>query len=170
MPLHNIVGLLNLDAGRYDDAISMWQKMLEFDPTASAPHNEMGWAYELQGDFERAAEEYAMAFEASNERKAAGKLRRLFAAKGIEGLRRSKVEYFLQKWDERGGWHGDAYSLGVNYARLGDRERTLHWLEQAFEMRSGLLVWLNIQPAFDFLRTDPAFLDLTRRVRLPNAS
>ena len=170
LPLHNIVGLINLDAGRYDDAISMWQKILELDPAAPAPHNEVGWAYELQGEFDIAAEEYALALEASNEAEAAGKLRHLFAVKGINGLRRSKVEFFLEKWKQRGGWHGDAYSLGVNYARLGDREKTLHWLEQAFEMRSGLLVWLNIQPAFNFLRTDPVFLDLISRIGLPNVT
>jgi hypothetical protein len=44
----------------------------------------------------------------------------------------------------------------------------MNWLERAFEMRSGLLVWLNIQPAFDFLSTDPAFLALTTGIGLPN--
>ena len=167
LPLHNIVGLINLDAGRFDEAVSMWQKMLELEPTASEPHNEIGWAYELQGEFERAADEYARALEASSEPEAAARLRALFADKGIDGLRRSKVEFFLGKWKQRGGWHGDAYSLSVNYARLGERERTLHWLERAFAMRSGLLVWLNIQPAFNFLRADPAFVDLVARIGLP---
>jgi len=167
LPLHNIVGLLSLDAGRYDDAISMWRKMLELDPSASAPHNEIGWSHELQGDFDSAAEEYALALEAANEPEAARKLRHLFAAKGIDGLRRAKVEFFLEKWEHRGGWHGDAYSLGVNYARLGERDKSLEWLERAYEMRSGLLIWLNIQPAFNFLRSDPAFLDLLKRIGLP---
>jgi tetratricopeptide (TPR) repeat protein len=168
LPLHNIVGLINLDAGRYDEAVSMWQKMLELEPTASAPHNEIGWAYELQGKFEWAAAEYALALEASDEPQAAAQLSELFAETGIEGLRRSKVEFFLEKWEQR-GWHGDAYALAVNYARLGNREKTLEWLERAFDMRSGLLVWLNIQPAFDSLRADPAFMEITARVGLPDA-
>jgi len=73
----------------------------------------------------------------------------------------------VEKWEHRGGWHGDAYSLGVNYARLGERDKSLEWLERAYEMRSGLLIWLNIQPAFNFLRSDPAFLDLLKRIGLP---
>jgi len=170
IPLHNIAGLLNLDAGRFDEAISMWRKVLELEPTASAPHNEIGWVYELQGDHKSAAEEYALALEAANEHGAAGNLRKIFAAQGIDDLRRSKVDFFLEKWEQRGGWHGDAYSLAVNYARLGDQDRTLHWLERAFRMRSGLLVWLNIQPAFNFLRTDPSFVDLTSRIGLPSAT
>jgi TolB-like protein/DNA-binding winged helix-turn-helix (wHTH) protein len=170
VPLHNIVGLLHLDAGHFEDAISMWQKILELDPTSSAPHNEIGWAYELQGDFKRAAEEYALALEISNEPEAASKLRALFSAQGIDGLRRSKVDFFLEKWERYAGWHGHAYSLAVNYGRLGDKKRTLEWLDRAFELRSGLLVWLNIQPAFNFLRTDPAFLDLTSRIGLPDNS
>jgi TolB-like protein/Tfp pilus assembly protein PilF len=170
MPLQNIVGLLSLDAGLYDEAIGMWRKMLELDASASAPHNEIGWAYELQGEYEAAAAEYALALETSNEPQASRKLRDLFAAEGIDGLRRSKVEFFLEKWEQRGGWHGDAYSLAVNYARLGDRERTLEWLERAFELRSGLLVWLNIQPAFNFLRSDQAFLDFATRIGLPEIS
>jgi TolB-like protein/Tfp pilus assembly protein PilF len=170
LPLHNVVGLINLDSGRYDEAVSMWLKMLELDPAGSVPHNEIGWAYELQGDFENAAEQYALAFEASNEHDAAARLRDLFTAEGIDGLRQLKVDFFLEKWKQRGGWHGDAYSLAVNYARLSDRERTLHWLKRAFEMRSGLLIWLNIQPAFNFLRSDTAFLDLTSRIGLPDVT
>jgi serine/threonine-protein kinase len=52
----------------------------------------------------------------------------------------------------------------VVYTGLGQKDRAFAALEQAFADRSGLLVWLNVEPAFDPLRDDPRFDDLLRRI------
>jgi serine/threonine-protein kinase len=60
------------------------------------------------------------------------------------------------------------YSIAIIYAGLGARARALEWLERTYEDRSDWLVWLRVGPELDSLRTHPRFVDLLRRVGLPN--
>ena len=53
------------------------------------------------------------------------------------------------------------------FLALGDREQTFVWLDRAFEEKSNLLQYLKVHPFFDPIRSDPRFIDLVRRVGLP---
>jgi hypothetical protein len=53
------------------------------------------------------------------------------------------------------------------YAGLDDKDQAFAWLDKAFEGRNHWLVWLNRDPRWDRLRTDPRFADLKSRVGLP---
>ena len=59
------------------------------------------------------------------------------------------------------------YNVAIAYAGLGEKEQALKLLEQAFEDRFGLMVYLRLEPRFDSLRADPRFIGLMRRVGLP---
>ena len=56
--------------------------------------------------------------------------------------------------------------IAIIYAGLGDNDRSLLWLEKAYEERSGGLVHLKVDPVFDSLRSDFRFQDLLRRINL----
>ena len=60
-----------------------------------------------------------------------------------------------------------AYDVGVIYAGLGETEQALRWLDKAVEQRPFWLVWLNLDPRLDGLRSDPRFQDLLREIGLP---
>lgn len=53
-----------------------------------------------------------------------------------------------------------------HYGWLGDRDATMRWLERSYEARQADLPVVMVAPEFDFLRSDPRFLDLTRRLGL----
>ena len=58
------------------------------------------------------------------------------------------------------------YNLARIYARLGDKERALMWLDETFKERSDHLVFLKVEPVFEVLRSEPRFVDLLKRVGL----
>jgi hypothetical protein len=50
---------------------------------------------------------------------------------------------------------------------LGDTERAFEWLQKAVEARDWQMGMLNVEPAFDVLRSDQRFAALVERVGLP---
>ena len=57
--------------------------------------------------------------------------------------------------------------LAYVYAALGDQEKTLYWLEVAYEQRDFALYWLREYPGFFALRGNPRFQELVDRVNFP---
>jgi tetratricopeptide (TPR) repeat protein len=53
------------------------------------------------------------------------------------------------------------------YAQLDDRDRAIAYLGQALDARSPGLVFLNVDRAWDPIRTDPSFRAAVERVGLP---
>ncbi|MEO8596009.1 MAG: protein kinase [Candidatus Solibacter sp.] len=56
------------------------------------------------------------------------------------------------------------------YAGLGDTDRAMHHLEEAFRHRTRQLAWVNVDPRFDPLRPLPAFQRLVSELRLSEAN
>jgi TolB-like protein/Tfp pilus assembly protein PilF len=54
------------------------------------------------------------------------------------------------------------------YALAEDGERTLEWLQRAYELHDPNMPYVAIAPDFDLVRDDPRFKELLRRVGLPN--
>ena len=59
------------------------------------------------------------------------------------------------------------YIIAQLYAKVGETEQAFAQLEKAYEMRSGDLTQLKVDPMMDSLRTDARYDDLLRRVGLP---
>lgn len=71
----------------------------------------------------------------------------------------------IQKWNR--GWRLDPIPLfSVAYAGVGDKEKWLATLQQAYQQHSNLVTVLKVDPMYDPLRSDPRFQDLLRRVGL----
>lgn len=56
------------------------------------------------------------------------------------------------------------YLFAVIHAGLGEREKSLAWLERGFDLHDVWMVWLNRDPRFDLLRVEPRFGELLRRM------
>jgi TolB-like protein/DNA-binding winged helix-turn-helix (wHTH) protein/tetratricopeptide (TPR) repeat protein len=56
------------------------------------------------------------------------------------------------------------YHLALIAAGLGDADTVIRWLERAYDDRSGWLVFLPVEPEFDWMRTKPEFERLLARV------
>jgi hypothetical protein len=49
---------------------------------------------------------------------------------------------------------------------LGERERAIALLSEAVEQRSASVMWINVDPRFDALRTDTRFAALLQKIGL----
>ncbi len=59
-----------------------------------------------------------------------------------------------------------ALFVSAIYTGLGDHEHAMRWLQKAYDERTEYLIFLNVEPMADPLRSDPRFKDLLRRVGL----
>lgn len=169
LPLNHIVGFLQLMARRPYDAITRFRKTLELIPAHPLVRHSMGAAFEYQAKYEKAVEEFLRGNPfLSQSEEDVNELRRAFTDAGWKGFLQKLQTLSLAQWQRNGPWHGDAFNIASNYARLGDVESALEWLELAYEMRSGLLIWLRVHFHFDALRQDARFVELLRRVGLAN--
>jgi TolB-like protein/DNA-binding winged helix-turn-helix (wHTH) protein/Flp pilus assembly protein TadD len=152
-------------ARRYEDAISEAAATLDLAPGFGAAHILLGRVYVAQGMPDRAVEELERAHVLMGPRPdvitphayvLARAGRRLEARAMLDELRRiSKPR--------------DPAPIRIAFLHigLGETDRAFEWLERAIDARDWQVALLNIEPAFDTLRSDQRFAALVERVGLP---
>jgi hypothetical protein len=59
--------------------------------------------------------------------------------------------------------------LALRYAQLDDREKTLASLEEGYRQHSPDLLWIQCDPAYDFLHSDERYRAIIKGIGLPPA-
>jgi hypothetical protein len=60
----------------------------------------------------------------------------------------------------------DAVTIAKHYARMGDKENTLRWLDRAWSTHNFMFPFVYPDPAFDIVRDEPRFMNLMRSTGL----
>ncbi len=58
------------------------------------------------------------------------------------------------------------YNIALVHNGLDERDKTLDWLEKAYEQRDVRMTFLKVDPKWDRLRSDSRFISLIKRMRL----
>ncbi len=151
-------------ARQYDQAIEQNLKAFELDPGFQKDNNWLRLAYEQKGLYDKAFEEtlkIQVARRARPEDMAAFK--EAYAASGWKGYWRKHREMAEEQVREKSV---SPYFIAGVYARLGDNDKALEWLQEAYKQHAEALVTLKVDPVFDGLRLKPGFQDLLRNVGL----
>jgi TolB-like protein/DNA-binding winged helix-turn-helix (wHTH) protein/tetratricopeptide (TPR) repeat protein len=164
---NTVLGLTYFYARKYDQAEEQFRKAIELNPDFFVTYYHFAWLYSEMGQYPNAISEFTKGRLLSGDdgvvKDAASKdveLKKAFAAKGATGFWQQ-----LLKSREIG-----EFDTPQVYARLGDKEEALRGLERNYEERATLGTLLNVDPAFDSLRSDQRFVELVRRMGLtPNA-
>lgn len=152
-------------ARRYDECVQLCRKTLELDRYSPLVHNYLGRAYEQLNRGQEAVEAYLTPLTFSEEHyDMVAALRAAAARGGIKGFWETRLQYLLEEPEVR------AYSVATAYARIGDHDRALAWLEKLSAERGAWIRGLKVQPQWDPLRANPRFQDLLRRVGLTPAN
>jgi serine/threonine-protein kinase len=147
-------------ARRYDEAIEQCQKTLELNPNMGVAYNWLWRAYEKKGLYDQAVEAYLKTGQISLE--VVEPLRAAYATSGWNGFWRKALDLNMER--AKRGINFNA--LAENYARLGEKDQALFWLEKAIEKRQASITVHNRNPFWDDFRSDPRFAALIRRMGL----
>lgn len=152
----------------YDHVISECKQMLAVEPGFLILHYHLGQTYAQMGRFAEAIAEFQTAKQQSGELPVI--VMALGHAYGLAGDKPKALDS-LRELDEiaRHRYVAALYYAAI-YTGLGDKDRAFAWLEKAYQQRSEYLIYLNVEPMADPLRSDPRFQSLLHRVGLPPRS
>lgn len=146
----------------YAHVIAQSQESLKIDPQNWGSHANLGQAYRQTGKSIEAITELEKAKVLSNSPALLGELGHAYGAAGKNAEAR-RVLGELKELSKRR--YVPAYAIAVVYLGLGDRDKTLTWLEKAAGDHSEDFVSLKADPKFDSFRSDPRFGELIRQIR-----
>ena len=149
-------------AGRLDEALVYLREAARRHPESSLFHHGYGQALLQAGDVAGALTEIEMAYATGPEGIRTG-LAHVYGAAGRTSDARRLIAELMNR---RKRQYTPATELATAYAGLQDREQTLHWLEAGFQERSEHLMFLKVDPIWNFLRDEPRFIALQRKVGL----
>jgi DNA-binding winged helix-turn-helix (wHTH) protein/TolB-like protein/Tfp pilus assembly protein PilF len=162
LPVNTVTARVLYLARQYDEAIEQSRKTIEMDPRFAAAYQNLGRSYEQKGMYAEAV----ATFQELNKAVPGHGLAFLARADALAGKTDEAQKILAQLKEPSARRYVSPYHVAMIYAGLGDKERTLAWLERAYQQRVHNMVFLKVEPELDGLRSDPRFADLMRRVGL----
>jgi TolB-like protein/DNA-binding winged helix-turn-helix (wHTH) protein/Tfp pilus assembly protein PilF len=155
-----------LENGEYDKYINLQKKKLELDPNSSGVCVALGRGYTLKREYPTAIEWLKKGVSLSGG-SSSDALMRLGYAYGVSGRRADalKALRLMEQLSKRRYVH--PVQMAIVNAGLGQKDRALEWLDQAYVDHDDQLMQLNRPGDLDTLRSDPRFAELKRKVGLP---
>ncbi len=163
--ISSLEGLFLIHAGRSDEALAGLQKTFELDPNFWLAHSFASSAYIEKGMYPDAIAEARRArelFDGSSQPIASEGY--ALAKSGKQAEARAVLEELLKRSTER---YVTAYHIALIYNGLNERDKTLTWLERAYEQRNPRIVFLKVDPKWNNLRDEPRFQELLGKVGFP---
>lgn len=148
---------------RYDEAIDQLRKTIDMDPNFAEARFQLALAYEGKRAYNDAIREFEKFIELSGDKSMKAWVGREYA---LSGLRTQALRICDEIMDLSKREQVSPYAIATLYATLGDKERAFELLERVYQERSYYVVFLNVDPALDSLRSDPRFANLLQRVGL----
>ncbi len=151
-------------AHRPDLAIEQLRKTLELDRSFSYASYQLAQAYEQKGAYQEAVAELNRA------RPISGNWSWIVGDLGyVNALQNKPTEArkIIQELNQRSAReYFDPCLIAYIYIALGDKDQAFTWMDKAFQERSGMIGWLEVEPKFDPVRSDPRFANLIHRMGL----
>ncbi len=148
----------------FDQAIAQYQKALELDPQFVEAQNGIADANFYRGQVAAGVEARLKAKTMTGAPPdAVAAFRRAYETGGVRGYWQKELEYAQ---DQVRQGHGGLFAQVRIYIELGEKDQAFQALNQAFEARHSLLVFLRKAPLYDPIRDDLRFQNLLARVGL----
>jgi len=160
---HRIYGWILYTARRYDESIEELKRVVEMDPGFVSAYDNLWLAYHAKGDHVGAFEWFMKYHEqAHTSGEQINQLNAAYKEAGWQGVLQKQRAVTLAK-AHKGEFSPRYYRIGVLSALVGDKDKALEALNEAFKYRSANITFLKTDPALDSLRSDSRFQELLQR-------
>jgi TolB-like protein/DNA-binding winged helix-turn-helix (wHTH) protein len=163
------MGLAYFTVRQYDAAINDVRQRLETQPDEAGLHWILCESYRRKGELKEAAQEWEkimLLMGDQGEGISATTIRRAFEKGGYKAVLLQNVSYLKHKSATQ---YVSPVDLALQYAQLGQREETLSFLEEGYRQHSPLLLWIQCDPAYDFLHGEERYRSIIKGIGLPPA-
>jgi TolB-like protein/DNA-binding winged helix-turn-helix (wHTH) protein len=153
-------------ARQYDDALTDTRQRLESSPHDVTLYWNLFETYRCKGMLKESVEAFEQILQLQGDTASAQGVRHAFEQGGYNAVlhwRISKMER------ESAKQYISPADLAFLYAQLGQRDKTLVLLEEAYRQHAPQLLWIQGDPAFDFLHTDERYRSIIQKMGLPPA-
>ncbi len=152
---------------QWDQAIAQFRKTLELHPNHPGPHHGLAMTYQGKEMYEEALVELKRWKSLGGGGR--GHYEADVAVIYAKMQRTGEALEILEDLKQRRAKGGDVLAIyfAAIYAALGNKDEAFKWLDTAYEENRSSLRYLKMERAYDFLRSDPRFHDLLRRMNFP---
>lgn len=164
---NTVFGMTYFYARKYDLAEEQFKKAIDLNPDFFVTYYHSAWLYSQIGRYPEAIGELTKGRLLSGDDRvkiAASEdvaLKNAFATQGARGFWQQ-----ILKEQEKIDLEVGEFDQPHVYARLGEKQKALESLDRGYAEREPLGTLLNVDPAFDLLRSDQRFGDIVRRMGL----
>ncbi|HWZ78066.1 MAG TPA: winged helix-turn-helix domain-containing protein [Candidatus Sulfotelmatobacter sp.] len=152
-------------ARRYDEAIAQCQRTIDLDSHFGQAYWYEGLIYEQQGMFDRAIDAFLKQInQQPTDPAKLATIRSAYRLSGMKGFWRNRLQLLERQSKEH---YVSPYTFAVIYSRMGDKEKALEALRKGYDERYPSMVFLEFEPVFDGIRSDPRYAELLRLILSP---
>jgi tetratricopeptide (TPR) repeat protein len=164
-PIINVLkGWAYYYAGRYEEAISQLSRTLDLDPGFAPAEFWLGLAQEQLGDHKAALETLQHAVVNSN--RSSMMLAALGRLHAERGEREDEERILAELTEASEQTYVPSYYIAAIHSGAGRVDQTLEWLEKACRRRESWMVFLNVDPTWNAIRSEQRFAALVSEVGL----
>jgi TolB-like protein/DNA-binding winged helix-turn-helix (wHTH) protein/Tfp pilus assembly protein PilF len=163
--------VINMEAGlpyyfrhQYDKALEHFQKALALDPSFALAYVESGWVYEEQNNLPRAIATFKKAAALDDTTPVQIALAHAYGMSG-QTAEAKRILQTLQAGSTT--TYTPPFLLAAVYLGLHDNDTALTLLERSYKEHDWGLIWINVAPKFDVLRSNPRFQALEKEMKFP---
>jgi DNA-binding winged helix-turn-helix (wHTH) protein/TolB-like protein/Tfp pilus assembly protein PilF len=147
-------------ARQYEESEEQFKRLLELNPTHSYIHGSLVRVLQEQGKESEALDHYIRWLRMEkNDDATIQRITGLFQSEGWPGVLKERIKIAEAEPNPR------YFQLACMYAKLGNKDQALTYLERMYQERRFQVVMIEVEPQLDALRDDTRYKELIRRIR-----